>query len=203
MVALSSILDTPLVYLTYQYIVGGIRARARCIREHVPTRPGQRVLDIGCGPGYVAGWLKDVDYIGLDTDPGYIAYAGKRYASKGRFFCELMTDEFLTRHGAFDYVLMNGVVHHLDDPTVHEVLRLSHKALKPGGVLVTLDGYYADQLHPIARFLLDRDRGRFIRRIDEYLALARKVFPDVRSYDHPDYFRVPYTTLIMECRRPA
>jgi SAM-dependent methyltransferase len=200
---LSNILDAPILYLTYQYVVGGIQARSRCVRDHVQTQPGYRVLDIGCGPGYVADWLKGVAYIGLDTDIAYIRYAQRRYSGKGSFFCELMTDEFLLRHEPFDFVLMNGVLHHLDDVTVSEVLRLSHKALKPGGKLVTLDGYYSENLHAVARFLLNRDRGKFIRRIDEYLALARPVFPDVQPFDHPDYFRVPYTTLVMECRRTA
>jgi SAM-dependent methyltransferase len=112
-----------------------------------------------------------------------------------------MTDAFLERQDPFDYVLMNGVLHHLDDDTMRDCLRLCRKALKPGGVLVTLDGYYAPKLHPVARFLLDRDRGRHIRHVDGYLELARSVFTDVTPFDHPNYFRVPYTSLVMECRR--
>src|SRR5579871_5724251 len=63
----SDVLDVPVLYLTYQYLVGGIKARHRCITEHVRTKPGERVLDIGCGPGYVTRWLvKGTQYVGLD-----------------------------------------------------------------------------------------------------------------------------------------
>ncbi len=161
-----------------------------------------RVLDIGCGPGYVAGWLAGVQYVGLDTDEGYIKYARQRFGDRGEFSCELMTDEYIDRNEAFDYVIMTGVLHHLDDEIYRNVMRLSYRALKPGGVLVTLDGYYADQMNPVAKFFLDQDRGRHIRRVPEYLKLAGEQFSNIRHYDHPDYFRIPYTTLVMECSRP-
>ena len=91
-----------------------------------------------------------------------------------------MTAEFLTRHEPFDLVLMNGVLHHLDDETVHEVLRLSHTALRPGGKLVTLDGYYGDNLNPTAQYLLSLDRVKFIRRIR--LNILRSQEPCFRKF---------------------
>ncbi len=195
-----SILDVPIAYLGYQYVVGGIRARRRCIAEHVAFRPGLRVLDIGCGPGYVAKWLAGSEYIGLDTDANYIRYAQRRYGRYGSFSCALMTDVFLSGQQPFDYVIMTGLLHHLDDRQVTDVLRLSKSILKPDAALITLDGYYKERLHPIARFLLDRDRGKFVRTLPAYLDLAARVFPEVKPFEHPDYFHVPYPILVMECR---
>jgi SAM-dependent methyltransferase len=199
--ALSNVLDAPVLYLTYQYLVGGIKARRHCIQDHVPLTPGMRVLDIGCGPGYVAKWLAGSQYVGLDTDERYIHYANSRYGKEyGKFSCELMTEEFVARNEPFDFVIMTGVLHHLDDPTAADVLNLCKKALKPNGVVITMDGYYGPGLHPVAKFLLDRDRGKYIRTQNAYLELARRHFGQVKSYDHPSYFRVPYTTIVMECR---
>jgi SAM-dependent methyltransferase len=125
----------------------------------------------------------------------------KRYGKYGEFHHTPLTDEFLKNRTSFDYVLMNGVLHHLSDREAREVLCLCRKGLKTGGTLVTLDGYYANNIHPVARFLLDHDRGKFIRTKSEYLGLARSVFPKVKLYEHLDYFRVPYSVLVMECRR--
>src|SRR4029450_2731751 len=48
---LSPILSSPVLYLAYQTLVGGLRARQKCIAEHVRPTSGLTVLDIGCGPG--------------------------------------------------------------------------------------------------------------------------------------------------------
>lgn len=196
-----SLLDEPLGYLAFQWILGGIRARERCMRDHIHVRKGMRVLDIGCGPGYVAEWLSGSEFIALDTDQKYIDYARKRYGKYGEFHCTALTDDFLRGRPSFDYVLMNGVLHHLCDRDASEVLRLCHKGLKPGGIIVTLDGFYTDGIGPVTRFLLDHDRGKFIRTKSQYLALANSVFAHVQSYEHRDYFHIPYSVLVIECRR--
>ena len=139
-----SVLDAPLGYLGWQWLIGGLKARECCMRDHVQFGKGVRVLDVGCGPGYIAEWLAGSEYIGLDTDQKYIDHARSRYGKYGEFHCTPLTDAFLHGRPAFDYVLMNGVVHHLSDGDAREVLRLCRAALKPGGTLVTLDGCYAD-----------------------------------------------------------
>jgi SAM-dependent methyltransferase len=194
-------LEAPLGYLGFQWIVGGLKARERCIRDHVYLAKAMRILDVGCGPGYVAAWLAGSEYVGLDTDQRYIDHARTRFCKYGEFHCRPLTDEFLKDKSSFDYILMNGVLHHLSDEEASEVFRLCRNGLKIGGTLVTLDGYFADKIHPVARFLLDHDRGKFIRTKPAYLALARRVFSNVKSYEHLDYFRVPYAALVMECRR--
>jgi SAM-dependent methyltransferase len=196
-----SLLDVPLGYLAYQWVVGGMMARKRCLQDHIRFNRGMRVLDVGCGPGYVAKWLAGAEYVGLDTDLKYIEYARKHYERYGDFHCSELTDDFLESRSSFDYVLMNGVLHHLSDDIAAELLRVCHNGLKLGGALVTLDGFYADDMHPTARFLLVRDRGKFVRTKRNYLRLVSPVFSFVRSYEHHDYFNVPYSVLVMECRR--
>ena len=48
--------------------------------------PGQKVLDLGCGPGDGASWLrrKDVDAIGLDYSDGMLQKARKDSLLLGR-----------------------------------------------------------------------------------------------------------------------
>lgn len=196
---LKRILEAPIGYLFFQYLIGGIQTRRLCIQQHVPLRPGMRVLDIGCGPGYVAGWLEGISYVGLDADPGYIKYASRKYADRGAFSCELLTDEYAARQEPFDFVIMMGVLHHLDDAQMEDILRLIRQVLKPNGRLITLDGYRHDQISAAAKFFLDNDRGRFIRTKDGYLNLCKKWFPQVKTFDKPEYFNIPYATLVIEC----
>src|SRR6516164_4019290 len=97
------VLDAPFGYLAYQRIIGGLQARERCMRDHVQLAKGMRVIDIGCGPGYVAELLAGSDYIGLDTDKRYIDHARKRYGEYGEFHCTPLTAAFLKERSTFDY----------------------------------------------------------------------------------------------------
>jgi SAM-dependent methyltransferase len=44
-----------------------------------------RVLDIGCGPGYMVEYLRGATYFGFDINSRYIAYA-KKYGGRGSFY---------------------------------------------------------------------------------------------------------------------
>ena len=72
---MGSVLESPRVYLAYQWLVGGLRARHKCIREYIPPEPGLTVLDIGCGPGYVITDFREPVYHGFDISPQYITTA--------------------------------------------------------------------------------------------------------------------------------
>lgn len=51
----------------------------------------------------------------------------------------------------------------------------------------------------LVRFLLKSDRGKYVRTEPAYRVLATGVFGQVRTFVAHDLFRIPYTTLIMEC----
>jgi len=195
----SDILDWPASYMFFQWAVGGIRARLRCVQDFARRQPGLRVLDIGCGPGYLAREFRDCDYVGFDVDQSHIRYAQNRFGRFGRFYAGLLTEQFLQEEPPFDLVMMNGVLHHLGDDELESVLRLALMALKPGGRLITMDGYYGDNMPWIAKVLLDGDRGGFVRRADAYVQLARKTFPNVAAHFREEYFYVPYPIIVLEC----
>src|SRR5207247_2577080 len=78
-------LKVPFLYDLFQGVVGANALRRRIIRNHVRARSGDKVIDIGCGPARVLQSLDDVEYLGLDIDPGYIAFARRTYGDKGTF----------------------------------------------------------------------------------------------------------------------
>jgi cyclopropane fatty-acyl-phospholipid synthase-like methyltransferase len=163
--------------------------------------PGAKVLDIGCGPANMLEFLPDVRYIGFDASEAYIAEAQKRWGLRGEFTCATVNAQNLQERG-FDIVLAIGVLHHLDDQESRGLFNLAHEALRPGGRLVTLDGVYVSKQSPIARYLISKDRGEYVRHLDEYESLARGEFPDTKATVLHDLLApMPYTHLIMECTR--
>jgi SAM-dependent methyltransferase len=195
----TSVLEYPAVYLTYQALVGGIRARKRCIRDHVKPTKNLTVLDVGCGPGYTIECFPQPTYFGFDISQEYISYAKRKFSPPGQFYCQYLDESILSRLPKADVVLLMGLVHHMDDSSVVELFHLVNRAMKPGGRLYTLDGCYQQDQARAARYFLDNDRGKYIRDESGYRALAAKVFPQVTSVIREDLFRIPYTALIMEC----
>lgn len=192
-------LAVPFVYRSFSRLIGSARGRDLFAREHIRAAEGQRVLDIGCGPADVLAHLPPLDYVGFDANAAYIETASKNYGDRGTFYCQRVSEESLEAHAGFDIVLAIAVLHHLDDDEGEHLFRLAHKALVPGGRLVTCDNVYIDGQSRVARFLISQDRGEHVRNEHEYVALALRVFSKVTPVVRSDLLRVPYTHLMLEC----
>jgi SAM-dependent methyltransferase len=200
MLSLRRALAVPAAYRLFSWVAGG-DARDTYVREYVRPAPHARILDIGCGPADILEFLPaGVTYVGFDDSAAYVAAAQRRFGGRGEFSCQRLTPELVARYAGFDLVLANGVLHHLDDREAQILFRIAHAALVPGGRLVTLDGCFVPGQSAIARLLLQRDRGRYVRDEAAYVRQARAVFPDVVAHVRHDLMRVPYTHIVMECR---
>ena len=80
----------------------------------------------------------------------------------------------LVERDYFDIVLALGVLHHLDDNEALTLFQIAHDAMKPGGRLVTIDGVWTDDQSHIVKYLLSRDRGRFVRSEAGYQGIGGK-----------------------------
>lgn len=200
---LRKILARPAVYRVFGELVGAEPGRRRFVREHVRARPGDRVLDIGCGPADILPHLPAVEYVGFDANPDYITSARARHGSRGTFHCARVEEKTLAEHAGFDIVLAIGLLHHLTDEEATHLCRLAYAALRPGGRFVTLDGCWTDRQSRAARYLLSRDRGEHVRTPEAYELLARTVFPSVVRTVKEDMLRLPYTHAILEGTRPV
>ena len=193
-----SILAFPTIYRYFSSIVDG-HAWTLHIEKYIRPRDGDRILDIGCGPGDILEFLPSVEYLGFDVSQRYIKKATKRFGNRGLFLCKKLSREIGKELSDFDIILATGILHHLDNDEALKLFELAKSTLKPGGRLITWDGCYAKGQSLAERFILSADRGRYVRTKDEYLALASQIFKNIKAYVRHDLLRIPYTIIIMEC----
>lgn len=199
-VGLRSILKFPSVYELYQSLVGTRRARDRIFDTYVRLPEGCKLLDIGCGSGELLEYLPShVQYTGVDINPRYIELARKKYGERGRFeLIDVNAMESLELpKGAFDIVVLYGVLHHLADGEVRRVLSFAKTMLKAGGFVFSVDGVYLNDQSRSKKFILSRDRGYHIRFDHEYQKLAREVFANVETFIERNALRIPTDYFVM------
>nr|WP_244966758.1 class I SAM-dependent methyltransferase [Trinickia soli] len=178
--------------------MGAHKGRTEFATRFVEPRAGDRVLDIGCGTGDLLAYLPDVQYTGYDISEQYIEAARKRFGTRGTFHCRLLTSTELETLPLFDIALAVGLLHHIEDDEARDLIRMTKRALKPGGRLITIDPCLADGQNPIARWLVKADRGQNVRERDGYLSLATDCFSRTRAaVAHRSW--IPYTHCIMVC----
>lgn len=207
---LSNILSNPPMYNLSQLLSRGNSYAKDYLGKYVQPQDGDRILDIGCGTGlmlkYLLKYFGDIkiDYVGFDMSEEYISFAKKKFKRKGQFYCNELTENSVFSLGEFDKVIAAGVIHHLDDAQATNLFKIGLNALKQGGQLATLDGcYLADRSTQsgIVRMLLDNDRGKHIRKKYEYEALVPSGFKKIISEVRHDLFMIPYTNLVMVCKK--
>jgi SAM-dependent methyltransferase len=187
------------MYDAFQRIMGAKRGRAWVVREFIRPTPCMRILDLGCGTAEILGALpSDVAYVGYDMSPAYIAAAQRRFGDRGSFHCRALEQTEAASLEQFDLVMGIGVLHHLDDATARQFMRIARAALRPDGRIYTLDPCLVDGQNPIARFLISRDRGQHVRDQEGYRALARGLGLRVEGkVTHQAW--IPYTHWHMQC----
>jgi SAM-dependent methyltransferase len=199
---LSRWLKVPLLYNVFQAAVGGNAGRRRIMQNHVRAKAGDKVIDIGCGPAQALQCLPDVQYVGFDINPDYIAAAKRTYGSKGTFVVgdthSLRGD---LRFKNADIVTAVSVLHHLDDEDAADCIQFAYDALKNGGRFVSHDPCWVPNHGAFSKYIMSHDRGRNIRTEQQYRELAEKVFRNVKASVDTKPMRIPYVTVVLECEK--
>jgi cyclopropane fatty-acyl-phospholipid synthase-like methyltransferase len=197
-----SVLAVPQAYQLFWNVIGGPTRSRILVSQYIRPKNGDRILEIGCGPGTIVPYLPECDYVGFDLSAEYISQARRRFP-QAKFVCERVSEYTLPERSYFDVVLALGILHHLDDTEAKQLFRIAFDALKPGGRLVTLDGVWTDEQSRASKYLLARDRGQFVRSEPQYRTIASQVFNEIKiaSDIRDDLLRIPYTHIIMQCER--
>jgi len=136
-------------YDPFVKLLGGDRSR-RHLLDQAAVRPGQRVLDIGCGTGTFIVMMKslhpDVEVTGLDPDPNALARARKKLERAGLSakLDQGFADELPYPDASFDLVFSSLMFHHLEGDQKEKTLAEVRRVLKPGGAFHMLDFAHAE-----------------------------------------------------------
>jgi arsenite methyltransferase len=125
------------------YRTRDVRRRRALVSEALAVREGERVLDVGCGPGFYAEELLEVvgpsgAVVGVDSSPQMLAVAADRCARHpNAAFHQADATALPVEEASFDAALCVQVLEYVADPTL--ALAQMHRALRPGGRVVVWD----------------------------------------------------------------
>lgn len=112
---------------------------------HLAPRPGDSVLDVGCGTGTLALLVARVEpgaaVIGVDPDPDMVAVARHKDVDGRVRWLTAMGDALVESVGpdSMDAVTSSLVLHQCPLPVKRAILASMFAALRPGGRLVIAD----------------------------------------------------------------
>lgn len=125
------------------YRARDVLRRRELVYDVLEPQPGERILDVGCGPGfYVAELLDRVGpegtVTGVDRSEAMLAVASSRTRAHGNVtFHEAEATALPVKDGEFDAALSVQVLEYVED--VPAVLAELSRALRPGGRVVVWD----------------------------------------------------------------
>jgi SAM-dependent methyltransferase len=167
------------------YRIGDAVRRRRLVRAALAATPGERILDVGCGPGFYGGELleevgPDGSIVGLDSSASMLALAARRCAGHGNVeFREADATSLPVEDASFDAAVCVQVLEYV--PDLEAGLDELYRALRPGGRVVIWDVDWAT----VSWHTADPARmRRVLEAWDEHLAhpsLPRTLAPAMRS----------------------
>ena len=197
------VLAIPFVYTRIRpLVVGGVDMLPSYL--NLDVQADDVVLDVGCGPGEALKYLKRFRALhGFDTDANAISFARKVAGNR----TDVTFEARAVTAGDVEAiqptrVMMNGLLHHLDDAQAIE-LRRRGAGLPTVRRIATLDVVFLPGKH-LSNLLARFDRGKHVRDVDGFRALAAKAGLVVTREEivrsHPTRGRALY--LMMALERP-
>lgn len=121
----------------------GVRLAETVVREVSRLENVQRICDLGCGNGYLAGRLvaKGFEVTGVDASATGIALARTNYSS-AHFFRAEISARVAQEIGDddFDLVISSDVIEHLYRPS--DLLEAAYTLLRPRGQILITTPYH-------------------------------------------------------------
>jgi arsenite methyltransferase len=155
------------------YTTPDVVEQRRLVIEALELQPGEHVLDIGAGPGFLACEMaavvgEDGSVHGVDPSESMLAIAAHRERASGGAPIDLRAGDALALpypDASFDVAVSTQVYEYVED--MPAALAEAHRVLRPGGRLLVLDTDWDSVVWRSG----DRDRmRRILAAWDEHLA---------------------------------
>lgn len=174
---IATLLRVPFMYRLSQLLFGGRSIKKHIFNNYWTSYPGMRILDVGCGPAQDRDLLgDDVFWTGLETSEQYVRSVRNSLRPSDSIFHGDVSTLLDLNITSFDVVLLSGVLHHLSDDLAKTVLSDCIKVLAPNGKIFTIDPVRMPGASKFEEYLINSDRGKFVRNNEEYDQLIPLAF---------------------------
>lgn len=157
------------VFRALRYVLNG--RFAPLIVSRIRPHLRGRVLDIGCGTGELAHFIR-APYAGIDVDTAFLPAA--RREAHGGWILAADGTRLPFRDGSFGTAILVQALHHLSDAQARAILS---EASRCAARVIVVDIILPPREKRLRRFLHDVDRGEFVR---DYAGQRRLVAEGMR-----------------------
>jgi len=156
------------------------------------VKPGDKLLDLGCGSGWLSHYFYDfgMSVLGIDVSQEQINEANKLRLNQSetelRFLCaDFIHLDLDIYEATFDKVFVNAFLHHIPDIELQLIFKKIAFVLKPGGKVFMYEPLTSSRksepyLFKLADGFVERFCGIFITRFPEWF----------------DMYNIPYKSII-------
>jgi len=160
-------LDHPGLFNFLRHIIDG--GQAAPLRAVLRGHGVRSVLDIGCGTGDFCP-VADGDYLGIDGNPRFIAYAARKYPGPEKRFAVMDIRALDCGGKRFDAAIIVNTIHHLSDAEAAGAIADAGRFCR----LVVIHDWLPPEGNPLRILLARLDRGAHQRSLGEQRALVER-----------------------------
>jgi ubiquinone/menaquinone biosynthesis C-methylase UbiE len=196
---ISSLAEHPLTFhLLRKVPEANFKQTKRVIRNYLDS--AVLTLDLGCGTAEFCRCFSPKGYLGIDISEKYITFAKRRRAKYS--FVIASGQNLCLRSKSFPQILINGVIHHLNDDLAEDFLNEAHRILQDDGKFLLIEDTKANSQNLVGNLIHTLDMGDHIREKEDYARLLNKRFKIEESFT---YFSgvCHYSAWLMRKKAPA
>ena len=188
------------VYKTYQSLVTKSDTYRIVYKEIFNFKKNSVGLDCGCGPAQYRDLIQTKNYTGVDFNKNHIEKARKRFPND-KFVHEDVLNMSFSNDGPYSEIILFGLLHHLNDSNVKDLVESLGLNLAEGGKIMSIDPVYMndnlDLYKRIANFIASKDQGNYVRTEKGYKILFESMNFKIQTKVYKNLLRIPFFHNVM------